>query len=157
MLKNNESVEWAHFKEDPLKIPQSTLSNYLKELQDEGYTEKVKRGVYKITASGEVRYNELSRTKDKKRRLNYPPKAITGRREYEHWILWMAYNNNFLKWSDFLDEPLSINQSSLSKTIKSLLNSEAIGKNDDKEYRITRIGKGLSSDGDEFPIVAGWM
>jgi tetratricopeptide (TPR) repeat protein len=53
----------------------------------------------------------------------------------------MAYNNNFLKWSDFLDEPLSINQSSLSKTIKSLLNSEAIRKNDDKEYRITRIGK----------------
>lgn len=141
MLKNNESVEWAHFKEEPLNIPQSTLSNYLKELQDEGYIDKVKRGVYKITASGEIRYNELSKTKDKKRRLNYPPKAITDRREYEHWILWMAYNNNFLKWSDFLDNPLSINQSSLSKTIKSLLISEAIRKNDEKEYRITRIGK----------------
>jgi tetratricopeptide (TPR) repeat protein len=141
LLKNNESVEWAHFLEEPIGIPQSTLSNYLKELQDEGYIDKVKRGVYKITASGVVRYNELSRTKDKKRRLNYPPKALTDRREYEHWILWMAYNNNFLKWSDFLDEPLSINQSSLSKTIKSLLTKEAIRKNDDKEYRITRIGK----------------
>lgn len=141
MLKNNESVEWSHFKEEPLKIPQSTLSNYLKELQDEGYIEKVKRGVYKIMASGEIRYNELSQTKDKKRRLNYPPKALTARREYEHWILWMAYNNNFLKWSDFLDEPLSINQSSLSKSIKSLLISEAIRKNDEKQYRITRIGK----------------
>ena len=141
MLKNNESVEWAHFKEDPLNIPQSTLSNYLKELQDEGYIEKVKRGVYKITASGEIRYNELSQTKDKKRRLNYPPKALTDRREYEHWILWMAYNNNFLKWSDFLEEPLSINQSSLSKSIKSLLHREVIQKNDEKEYRITRIGK----------------
>ncbi|MFX1281005.1 MAG: tetratricopeptide repeat protein [Promethearchaeota archaeon] len=141
LLKNNESVEWAHFLEDPISIPQSTLSNYLKDLQDEGYIEKVRRGVYKITSRGETRYNELSQTKDKKRSLNYPPKAITSKREYEHWILWMAYNNNFLKWSDFLEEPLAINQSSLSKSIKSLLNREAIRKNDDKEYRITRIGK----------------
>ncbi|MFX1375206.1 MAG: tetratricopeptide repeat protein [Promethearchaeota archaeon] len=141
MLKNNESVEWANFLEDPISIPQSTLSNYLKELQDGGYIEKVKRGVYKITSSGVVRYNELSQVKDKKRKLNFPPKAITGRREYEHWILWMVYNNNFCKWSDFLEEPLSINQSSLSKSIKSLLNRELINKDDNKEYRITRIGK----------------
>ena len=141
LLKNNERVEWAHFLDDPISIPQSTLSNYLKDLQDEGYIEKVRRGVYKITSRGEARYNELSKSKDKKRRLNYPPKALTGKREYEHWILWMAYNNNFLKWSDFLEDPLAINQSSLSKSIKSLLNREAIRKNDDKEYRITRIGK----------------
>jgi tetratricopeptide (TPR) repeat protein/Mn-dependent DtxR family transcriptional regulator len=141
MLKNNESVEWSHFKEEPINIPQSTLSNYLKELQDEEYIQKAKRGVYKITAMGEIRYNELSQTKDKKRRLNYPPKLIRDKRNYDHTILWMAYNNNFLKWSDFLEEPLSINNSSLSKSIRSLLNREALQKNDEKEYQITRIGK----------------
>ena len=141
MLKNNESVEWAHFMDEPLNIIQSTLSNYLKNLQNEDHIEKVKRGVYRITPRGTIRYNELSQSKDKKRRLNFPPKAITHKREYEHWILWMAYNNSFLKWSDFLEAPLSINNSSLSKSIRTLLEREAIIKNDEKEYHITRIGK----------------
>ena len=44
MLKNNEVVEWADFLEEPINIPQSTLSNYLKSLYLEGYLEK-KKGV----------------------------------------------------------------------------------------------------------------
>ena len=87
LLKNNENVEWAHFLEDPIGIPQSTLSNYLNDLQAEGFIEKVKRGVYQITPQGVDKYNELSLAKDKKRRLNYPPGAITSKREYNHWIL----------------------------------------------------------------------
>jgi tetratricopeptide (TPR) repeat protein len=63
-------------------------------------------------------------------------------RNYEHWILWMLYNNNVCKWRDFLSEPLSINQSSLSKVIKIMLKEELIRKDDDKkEYSITQLGK----------------
>ena len=67
MLNNNESIEWVHFKADPVNIPQFTLSNYLKELQDEGYIEKVRRGEYKITLNGIKRFNELQNLKGKNR------------------------------------------------------------------------------------------
>ena len=143
MLKNNEVVEWADFLEDPISIPQSTLSNYLKSLYLEGHLEKEKRGEYKITSKGKDRFNELSREKQGVRRLNYPPKVIGKKRNYDHIILWMAYNNNYLKWADFLDDkaPLFINQSALSKNINILLKKELIKKDDNKEYRITRLGK----------------
>jgi predicted transcriptional regulator/thioredoxin-like negative regulator of GroEL len=52
----------------------------------------------------------------------------------------MVYNNNYCVWSDFLDEPLSINQSSLSKNLNRLLEKEFVRK-EEKEYRITRQGK----------------
>lgn len=143
MLKNNDIVEWADFKEDPISISQSTLSNYLTKLESKGYIERVKRGNYRITPTGEDRYNELSRAKEAKRKLNYPPKLISGSRNYDHIILWMAYNNNYLKWSDFTEEDSSIkiNQSSLSKNINLLLDNEFIRKDENKEYRITRAGK----------------
>jgi len=143
MLKNNEIVEWADFLEDPISIPQSTLSNYLKSLYLEGYLEKEKRGEYRITTKGEDRFNELSRAKLGERRLNYPPKVIGEKRNYDHIILWMAYNNNYLKWSDFLDDkaPIFINQSALSKNINILLKKELVKKDDKREYRITRTGK----------------
>ena len=143
MLKNNEVVEWADFLEEPISIPQSTLSNYLKSLYLEGYLEKEKRGEYKITSKGEDRFNELSKVRKGERRLNYPPKAIGEKRNYDHIILWMTYNNNYLKWSDFLDDkaPIFINQSALSKNINILLKKELIKKDENKEYRITRTGK----------------
>jgi tetratricopeptide (TPR) repeat protein len=54
----------------------------------------------------------------------------------------MAYNNNYLKWSEFLEPPLSINQSSLSKNLNFLLDNDYIRKDDQtKEYRITNLGK----------------
>ncbi|MFW9879383.1 MAG: tetratricopeptide repeat protein [Candidatus Thorarchaeota archaeon] len=143
LLKNNEIVEWADFLEEPISIPQSTLSNYLKSLFLDDYIKKVKRGEYKITMKGRDRFNELSKAKVGKRRLNYPPKVIGEKRNYDHIILWMAYNNNYLKWSDFLDDktPIFINQSALSKNINLLLKKDLVRKNDNKEYKITQTGK----------------
>lgn len=143
LLKNNEVVEWADFLEEPISIPQSTLSNYLKSLFLDGYIEKVRRGEYRIIAKGEDRFNKLSKAKEGKRKLNYPPKAIGEKRNYDHIILWMTYNNNYLKWSDFLDDkaPIFINQSALSKNINILLKKELVRKNDNKEYKITQAGK----------------
>ncbi|MEJ2251426.1 MAG: hypothetical protein P8Y97_17455 [Candidatus Lokiarchaeota archaeon] len=72
--------------------------------------------------------------------LNYPPETILKKRNYDHWILWMVYNNNFVKWSDFTEDPLSINQSSLSKNINLLLDSGLIRK-ENKKYKIALKGK----------------
>jgi len=144
MLKNNESVEWSHFKEEPINIPQSTLSNYMSMLLSKGFVTKARRGVYELTEIGEKRYNELSREKEAKRRLSYPPDIILDSRTYEDVILWMAYNNNYLKWADFTDSDGSvfINQSSLSKNIKLLLSKGLLIKDDQaKEYRISQLGK----------------
>ncbi|MHA2123503.1 MAG: tetratricopeptide repeat protein, partial [Promethearchaeota archaeon] len=143
MLKNNENVEWATFKEEPLKIIQSTLSNYLTKLEGQDYIKKVKRGTYEITPRGEDRYNNLSRATEIKRRLSYPPEVITDTRKYNHIILWMAYNNNYLKWSDFQDNdsPIFINQSSLSKNMNFLLDRDIVKRTEKREYKITRIGK----------------
>jgi predicted transcriptional regulator len=52
----------------------------------------------------------------------------------------MVYNNNHCKWADFISEPLSINQSSLSKNLN-LLQEQGFVKKEEKEYRITRSGK----------------
>ncbi|MFW9999631.1 MAG: tetratricopeptide repeat protein [Candidatus Hodarchaeota archaeon] len=144
MLKNNKEVEWSNFKEDPINIAQSTLSNYMNSLMRKGYIEKIERGKYQITTKGEGRFNEISLSQETKRLLSYPPDVIGDSRNYEDIILWMAYNNNYLKWSDFLDDraPIFINQSSLSKSINSLKDNSFIQKDDQtKEYRITNLGK----------------
>ena len=137
ILNNNEACTWANLKE---KVKHSTLSIYLNRLKDRGYIEKSTFNQYKITTKGKDRYYELSEARQKKRKLSYPPKAIRRRRNYDHWILWMVYNNNYCKWSDFLEPPLSINQSSLSKNLNSLQDKEFVRK-EEKEYRITRLGK----------------
>jgi len=137
ILNNNEVCTWANLKE---KITHSTLSNYLTRLKDRGYIEKRAYNQYKITSKGKDRFYELSEAKQEKRKLSFPPDAILRRRNYDHWILWMVSNNNYCKWSDFSEPPLSINQSSLSKNLNSLLDKEFIRK-EEKEYRITRLGK----------------
>jgi len=137
ILNNNEACTWANLKE---KVKHSTLSIYLNRLKERGYIEKSTFNQYKITSKGKDRYYELSEARQKKRKLSYPPKAIRRRRNYDHWILWMVYNNNYCKWSDFLEPPLSINQSSLSKNLNSLQDKEFVRK-EEKEYRITRLGK----------------
>ncbi len=143
MLSNNDKVEWADFKRKPIDMAQSTLSNYMTKLLSKEFVEKIERGKYKITPKGEERYNELSRVKEVKRKLNCPPDVIRHSRDYSHIILWMAYNNSYLKWSDFTEEdsPLRINQSSLSKNLNLLQEYELINKGENKEYRITRLGK----------------
>ncbi|MFX0029364.1 MAG: hypothetical protein ACFE8B_09150 [Candidatus Hermodarchaeota archaeon] len=140
MLYNNEECEWANFTQKPLELRLSTLSKYLSLLKGRGYVENIARGHYKITPEGKNRYLELSQAKGKKRSISYPPNIIKRRRNYDHWILWMVYNNNYCKWADFLAEPLSINQSSLSKNINLLLEKGFIEK-EEKNYRITRSGK----------------
>lgn len=142
MLKNNDVCKWSDFTQEPLEIPTSTLGRHLDTLFRRELIEKISKGNYRITAKGENRFYELSRTKEKKRKLNYPPKIILRRRNYDDWILWMVYNNSSCKWSDFIDErsPVRINQSSLSKNMKDLIDNGFI-KKDDKNYIITHSGK----------------
>ena len=141
MLNNNETCSWADLK---AIIKPSTLSLYLKKLQGKNYVES-SYNEYRITSTGSDRFYELSQLKSRKRKVNYPPlQMLHSGRNYEDWILWMAYNNNYLQWSDFLKEPVSINQSSLSKALNNLTTSEHefIHKDDvKKRYSITRIGK----------------
>ncbi|MFX0000644.1 MAG: hypothetical protein ACFE9Q_12065 [Candidatus Hodarchaeota archaeon] len=142
MVYNNEECEWFDFLQSPLEIPTSTLSRHLNTLMSEGYITKISKGHYKITTEGRGRFHDISRTKEKKRKLSFPPKIILKSRNYDHWILWMVYNNNYCKWSDFLGEPLSINQSSLSKTMRLMIKIGLIRKDiENKEYRITQTGK----------------
>ena len=137
MLNNNKVCTWSNLKK---KIKPSTLSIYLKKLLLTELIKKREFNQYKITTKGQDRFYELSQATRQKRKLNYPPKAILWKRNYDHWILWMVYNNTFCKWADFLNEPLSINNSSLSKNMNSLI-EDRIVKKENKEYRITQLGK----------------
>ncbi|MFW9969010.1 MAG: tetratricopeptide repeat protein [Candidatus Odinarchaeota archaeon] len=138
MLTNNDLCEWSDFEAE---ISPSTLSGNLNKLMNKGYIDKPEKGKYVITTQGRDRFSEL--VYDRKlgaRRLKYPPKAITKIRNYDHWILWMLYNNYSCKWSDFKQEPLSINQSSLSNTLNSLIDDGFVSR-ENKEYIITPLGK----------------
>ncbi|MFW9894470.1 MAG: hypothetical protein ACFFD7_01540 [Candidatus Thorarchaeota archaeon] len=137
MLSNNKTCSWSQLKE---KVNRSTLSIHLKNLKRDGYAIHSEFNEYRITSKGRERYYELGQLKRGGRKLSYPPKVILSRRNYDHWILWMVYNNNYCKWADFLDEPLSINQSSLSKNLNDLISRNLVRK-EEKEYRITQLGK----------------
>ncbi len=137
MLNNNKVCTWSNLKE---RIKPSTLSIYLKKLLLTELIEKKEFNQYTITTKGQDRFYEISQATRQKRKLNYPPKTILWKRNYDHWILWMVYNNTFCKWADFLNEPLSINNSSLSKNMNSLIEDRFI-KKENKEYRITQLGK----------------
>ena len=137
MLNNNEVCTWSNLKE---KIKPSTLSIYLKKLLLAELIEKKEFNQYTITTKGQDRFYELSQATRQKRKLNFPPKPILWKRNYDHWILWMVYNNSFCKWADLLNEPLSINNSSLSKNMNALI-EDGFVKKENKEYRITQLGK----------------
>lgn len=137
ILSNNEVCSWSDLKE---KVNRSTLSIYLNRLKSDACILKSEFNQYRITSKGRERYYELGQAKKGGRKLSYPPKVILAKRNYDHTILWMVYNNNYCKWGDFLEEPLSINQSSLSKNMNKLMEKIFVIKAD-KEYRITRLGK----------------
>jgi len=137
ILSNNEVCSWSDLKE---KVNRSTLSIYLNRLKSDGHILKSEFNQYRITSKGRERYYELGQSKKGGRKLSYPPKVILEKRNYDHTILWMVYNNNYCKWGDFLEDPLSINQSSLSKNMNKLMEKTFVIKSD-KEYRITRLGK----------------
>ncbi len=150
MLNNNELCTSSDFlaienSESDTVFSKSTLYNYLKTLIEEGYVNKSTYNNYQITPKGKDRFYELSQAKFARRKLSYPPKAITNKRNYDHWILWMVYNNTYCKWANFIEEPLSINQSSLSKNMNSLMDDGFVEK-ENKEYRITQLGKSAYSD-----------
>ena len=141
MLNNNENCSWADLKKI---IKPSTLSLYLKELKEKHFVKHSEYNEYRITSKGSDRFYELAQLKNRKRTVNYPPlQMLRSGRNYEDWILWMAYNNTYLQWSDFLAHPVSINQSSLSKALNNLMESEHqyMQKDENKKYRITRLGK----------------
>ena len=141
MLTNNESCEWSNFEQKPIEIPISTLSRHLTTLILNGFIEKFARGNYRITSKGKQKFLQLSKETKKTRKLNYPPYIILKRgRNYSHWILWMIYNNGYCKRSDFLKEPFSINQSSLSRSLSSLVQKGFIIK-ENKRYIMTKAGK----------------
>ena len=137
MLRNNERCSWSDLK---TLINPSTLSLYLKKLIHSSLVLKRKYNEYLITSKGTKRFLILSQEKEETRKINYPPKIILKRRNYQNWILWVLYNNNSCMWRDFQQEPLSINQSSLSKSLNLLLDSGLI-KKEGKEYKITNSGK----------------
>ncbi|GAG38537.1 unnamed protein product, partial [marine sediment metagenome] len=137
ILSNNKVCSWSDLKE---RVNRSTLSLYLNKLKRDDYILKSKFNQYRITSKGSERYYELGQAKREGRKLSYPPKIILSHRNYDHWILWLVYNNNYCKWADFLEKPLSINQSSLSKKLNELIKKNFVRK-DEKEYRITRLGK----------------
>ncbi len=140
MLYNNNHCSWSDFKADPVNISQATLSKYLAILINNGFIEKQMKGKYNITPEGRKQYADLQAKDALEKTLNYPPETITNQRKYDDWILWMLYNNHHCKWSDFLEEPLKINQSSLSKNLNLLLESGFINK-DNREYKITNSGE----------------
>ncbi|MFX1592972.1 MAG: hypothetical protein ACFFCL_09780 [Promethearchaeota archaeon] len=141
MLYNNEECKWSDFRQEPIEIPTGTLSRHLDKLKRKDFIENFTRGYYRITSEGKKKFHELSSAKKKARKLNYPPKIILkSGRNYSHWILWMVYNNNYCKRSEFLEDPLAINQSSLSKNLSLLIDKGFIIKEDGK-YLITRAGK----------------
>ncbi|MFX1419379.1 MAG: tetratricopeptide repeat protein [Promethearchaeota archaeon] len=138
MLSNNDICEWSDFTAE---ISESTLSGNLKKLMNKSYIEKPEKGKYQITSEGIDRFGEL--TYDKKsgqRKLRFPPEGILKRRNYDHWILWMLYNNYSCKWSDFRQEPLQINQSSLSNNLNILIDDGLVSR-ENKEYVISPLGK----------------
>ncbi|MFW9939140.1 MAG: tetratricopeptide repeat protein, partial [Candidatus Thorarchaeota archaeon] len=142
MLSNNEECEWSDFLDDPINISQSTFSNYRNKLINKGFIINEERGKYQITPEGEERFRQLSKSRKIKRKLSYPPKTILKRRNYYHWILWICYNNNYCKWSDFQgdENPIFINNSSLSKNLN-FLQEDGLIKKENNKYRITNAGK----------------
>ncbi|MBY9018104.1 MAG: hypothetical protein KGD66_04655 [Candidatus Lokiarchaeota archaeon] len=140
MLAKNKHCKWSNFIKD-ISIPESSLSTKLTSLREDGYIVRPERNQYEITQDGLERLRELEYLKKHgKRALNFPPKTITRKRNYTDWILWMLFNNDYCKWSDFTSEPLKINSSSLSNAINSLKKDTLI-LNENSEYKITAGGK----------------
>lgn len=139
MLDNNEFCTWSDFIEDA-SISSSTLSMKLNSLMEDQYVAKPEKNHYKITSKGRKRLNIIASPEDTVKKLRYPPKVILRRRNYDHWILWLLNNNNSARWSDFREKPLSINQSSLSKNLRELIENGFV-VNENKNYKITPEGR----------------
>lgn len=79
---------------------------------------------------------------DEKER-KYPPKKILEKRNFEHIILWMLYNNKVCMWSDFINNPLNFPQSTLAPylvRLKFKQFTEVKDFNKKRYHRITPFG-----------------
>jgi len=139
MLDKNEFCTWSDFIEDA-SISSSTLSMKLNSLMEENCIAKPEKNRYEITSKGRKRLTILASPEDVVKKLRYPPQVIIKRRNYDHWILWMLNNNNSARWSDFREKPLAINQSSLSKNLRELIEIGFV-VNENKKYKITTDGR----------------
>ncbi|UCC19283.1 MAG: hypothetical protein JSV62_14450, partial [Promethearchaeota archaeon] len=140
MLNNNDECNWSLFLEKPLEFSLATLSKYMNILISNGYAEKKSKGVYRVTPEGKKRYIDLKFRDSFEKKLRYPPEIILNKRNYAHIILWMLFNNEYLRWSNFIEKPLSINHNSLSKNLN-LLIKKGFVKSENMEYRMTRKGE----------------
>ncbi|MFX1379625.1 MAG: winged helix-turn-helix domain-containing protein [Promethearchaeota archaeon] len=140
MLNNNEECNWSDFLDEPLAFSLATLSKYMNLLMRNGFVGKKEKGIYKITPEGRKRYFDLRFKDSFDKKLRYPPEIILNKRNYDHIILWMLYNNEYCNWKDFLEKPLLINHNSLSKYLKFLLEKGYV-KNENNEYKITETGE----------------
>ena len=137
LLENNDVCTWAELSRD---VNKSTLSIYLARLKAKGFIVKSRYNQYRITPAGKEKFYALSQEKTYDNKLNIPPNIMLTRHIYDDLILWMVYNNNSCRWANFIDKPLAINQSSLSKAIRRLVDKQFISKTD-KVYQITYLGK----------------
>ena len=140
MLDNNTDCNWSTFLEKPLEISLATLSKYINLLKRKGFISKVSKGVYEITLKGKKRFFDLKYKDSYGKKLKYPPDLIYNKHNYIHIILWMLYNNDSCKWSDFIEKPLSINSHSLSKHINRLIKDDLVEINESL-YKITELGE----------------
>jgi len=138
MLSNNNFCSWSDLAEI---ISTSTLSEHLNKLRNKGLIRHPKYNYYEITLEGKNKFRKVTNKGIKtQKKILIPPKAILRKRNYDHWILWMLYNNKSCRWSDFRKEPLAVNQSSLSKNLSYLIEKQFI-KNENRRYKITQKGK----------------
>jgi len=138
VLANNNYCTWSNLTKI---IPDSTLYDHLNNLKEKGYISHPIRDHYEITPTGREQFEKINKSYSLiQRKVNFPLEVILKKRNYDHWILWMLYNNDYCIWSDFRREPLKINQSSLSKNLKFLTNKKYIIK-ENKKYCITSKGK----------------
>ena len=78
--------------------------------------------------------------------INYPPEKIyspseLNRPNYDHIILWMLYNNDICKWSNFSQEPIEIPLSTLSRHLEELISKSFVVRISKGNYKITPEGK----------------
>ena len=84
-------------------------------------------------------------------RLNFPSQEILNPREltrknYEHIVLWMLYNNDSCEWSNFIDDRIKIPEATLSRYLASLKKKGFLDKLSRGHYKITPEGKKRYND-----------
>ncbi|MHA2132164.1 MAG: tetratricopeptide repeat protein [Promethearchaeota archaeon] len=78
--------------------------------------------------------------------INYPPDEIYNppaleKKNFEHIILWMLFNNEECEWANFTGPPLELSLSTLSKYLSLLKSNEYVEKISKGKYKITNEGK----------------